>query len=515
MRAIKVSLFTSSTQQGENLAEILQEKLSAHSINGLDVELETVYDGDSEDMMISGLEDDIVIFDASVEDAIGSNYKTTKMWPLCMEHFLVISRTRLPINFEPFHSGGSPDSWGNLLERPFSLTNEQLADWIESQLKLLSGNLPRPDEDRLTVPKGQFGVYAKKIGPLTIKLITQSLKRREKIREKSGKAFVSYLSKYSIHHRYGKSSCGFYIEDVLTLIKEYHSDPDYPVLYYPPGSLSSEFMAEYRRWQVVRMIEDRIRAADEFWIFETDDYYDSWWTQAELAILAYIRHDDEHPIVGKRPPPKVMICRPDGTRGLQIQKASSDFVRELNYATARELGRCLSNNSSYTSAYIRRLIGSLPLPIRWLGFQGGKIMQKGLQFVTGFSMMSMFSKEDLKQMTFSLDNDLQRARAFTSDFWDSRIVTCPNCTERNEAKNKFDFSTFIEHSSVGQYRLSQEAMSNTLESGTWQCPGCSFRFDIIEEPHPQFRWWEARLDRPTGPDGVYVERIPMYSLRQM
>ena len=414
----------------------------------------------------------------------------------------------------PFHSGGSPDSWGDVLQRPFSLTNQQLVEWIEKQLKFLASRLPRPKDECISVPKGQFGVYAKEIGPLVQKLIEQSLSRREKTWKSSGQTFVSYLSKYSKYHRDSESVEGFYVEDLVKFIKQSHSDTGYPVLYYPPGSLSSEFMVEYRRWQVVRMIEDRIRVADEFWIFESDDYYDSWWTQAELAVLAYILHDDEHPLFGKRPPPKVMICRPDKRQGLQVREADSNFIPKLDDTIARELGRCLSNNSSYSSASLRRFMGSLPLPVRWLGFQSGRILQKGLQAITGFSLMSMLSEDESKEINFERDSDLQKSRAFTSDFWESRIVNCPKCTKRNQAQNNFYFPDFINHKHHGQYRISSsEEMDSILAKGVWQCPSCSFRFEIIQEQHPQFRWWEARFDRPTGPEGVYVERVPMYSLR--
>ena len=84
MGSLKVSLFTTSTSNGQELSETLRSRLASQQINGHSIQLETFYEGDSEDMLISGLQDDVVIFDASVEDEIGSNYKTTKMWPLCM-----------------------------------------------------------------------------------------------------------------------------------------------------------------------------------------------------------------------------------------------------------------------------------------------------------------------------------------------------------------------------------------------------------------------------------------------
>lgn len=514
MKQIKIVLFTASTDYGRELACLLRDAVNSKFLDEFVIELTTFFDADSEDMMISGLQDDIIIFDASVEDDIGSNYRTTKMWPLCMDHFFVVSRTRLPINFKPFHEGGSPDTWNNLLERPFSLSNQQIVSWIQEQLKLLTPYLPRPEDERLEIPKGQFAVHAQAVGKLTVKLINQSLERREIYRRNSGQAFISYLSKYSRHHRQAVAVNGLYVEDLVKYIKDYHDNTDFSVLYYPPGSLSSEFMAEYRRWQVVRMIEDRIRAADEFWIFETDDYYNSWWTQAELAVLAYILYDDEHPLFGKRPPPKIFICKPNEDKELIVREADATFIQKLDETTARELGRCLSNNEAYESIRWTQITRRLPLPIQWLLFHAGKYIQIFLKIIVGFSLASLMSKEEWKQANFEIYRRFIKSRAFSQEFWTDRIVTCPSCSKSNEAQHNFDFQSFLTHNSPGQYRISPEELSSALDNQQWNCNTCGFQFQIIKETNPQFRWWAARLDRPTGPEGVYIEKIPLYSLQR-
>ncbi|MGL5833950.1 MAG: hypothetical protein ACRC1Z_12075 [Waterburya sp.] len=510
MKEIRLTLFANSTPEGQELASLLEKLFASESPEELKVQMETITDGDDGDMIVAGLRDDIVIFDGSVENDIGSNYKAVRMWPLCMDHFLVVSRTRLPINFQPFHEGGSPDTWGDVLTRPFSLSNQELIFWIKKQLDILAPRLPRLEDERLEITKEQLGSYFQVVGELTEKLITQSLKRRRLYRKISGRAFISYLSCYSKYHRQAIASHELYVEDLVRYIKTWHGEPDYSVLYYPPGSLSSEFMAEYRRWQIVRMIEDRIRTADEFWIFETDDYYNSWWTQSELAALAYIQHNDEHPIFGKCPPPKVFLCKPTKSEGLVVREADSEFIRKLDDKVARELGRCLANTNYYEQIRLQQKIKNLPVAVQWLNFQGGKLFQRILATVGGYSPMS---KQEWQKANFREYQSLLKSRFFSDKFWNDRIVNCPNCTSQNKINKNFNFQDFLLHRQHGQFRISSEDLNPILMSGKWSCNQCGFEFQIIREPHPQFRWWSIRWNRPTGPNDVFIEQIPIYNLR--
>ena len=519
MREIRLSLFATSTPAGRELATLLDNAFASEFPGGLKVNMEIIMDGDDGDMLVAGARDDIVVFDASIEDEIGSNYKAVRMWPLCMDHFLVVSRTRLPINFQPFHEGGSPDTWENVLDRPFSLNNQELVRWIKKLLKVLAPQLPRPCDEYLEITKDQFGTNAQAFENLTRKLIINSLKRREIYRKDTGRTFVSYISRYSKYHRQSTKFNGSYVEDLVNHIKRQHGSASYPVLYYPPGSLSSEFMVEYRRWQIVRMIEARIRASDEFWIFETDDYYNSWWTQAELAVLSYIQHSGEHPIFGKLPAPKVFLCKPS-MRGLQVRKADSEFIRKLDRKTERELGRCLANTNYYEQVRSLQAIRNLPEPLQWLTFQSGKLFKSLGEAVLGVSSVSKEEWRELKKQGLKADfgtfKDLLKSHAFSVSFWNDRIVTCPNCVARNRAQNNlFNFQDFLLHSAYGQFRVSPEELDTFLMTNTWSCGACGFQFRVVQEPYPQFKWWSIRWGRPTGPNDVFIERIPLYSLQRI
>jgi hypothetical protein len=224
------------------------------------------------------------------------------MWPLCMDHFLVVSRTRLPINFQPFHEGGSPDTWGDVLTRPFSLSNQELILWIKKQ---------------------------------------------------------------------------------------------------------------------------------------------------------------------------------------------------------------------YEQIRLQQKIKNLPVAVQWLNFQGAKLFQRILGTVTGYSLISLMSKQELQRANFKDYQGLLKSRPFSDKFWNDRIVTCPNCTSQNKTNKNFNFQDFLLHRQHGQFRISSEDLNPILMSGKWSCNQCGFEFQIIQEPHPQFRWWSIRWNRPTGPNDVFIEQIPIYSLQKI
>lgn len=519
MQEIRVALFVMSTPASRELAGLLEKIFEFELIEGKKVSMKTFIDSDDGEMMAAGLRDDVVIFDASIEDNKGLNYKVTRMWPLCMDHFLVVSRTRLPINFIPYHEGGSPGSWGNTLDRPFSLSNSEISNWVKEQIKLLSNRLPRPENERISsFSVSDFNNISrmKEVGELVQFLISESIKRRYTYLKGRGKVFVSYLSAYSKYHKNSEKYNGFYVEDVISYIKKQKRDNYYPILYYPPGSLSGEFMVEYRRWQVVRMIEERIRASDEFWIFETEDYYNSWWTKAELAILAYIQHSDEHPILGKRPAPKVIICKPLRGNKLDIREADSTFIQTISDESARELGRCLANTQYYEQAQSTRAKRKLPTALQWIGFQSGKLLSPNA-IVERLSGFAVISKEEKSKAGFSFENykSLLDSHAFSDNFWEDRILSCPTCTQKNILKGDFNLEKLIFHKFPGQYRISSSEFESAIASKRWICRKCNSQFNINEEPYRQSRWWSIKMNRPTGPEGAFVEQVPIYSLERL
>lgn len=511
MKEISITLFAASSPQGRDFARDLHAAFASGLPYGMKVGMRVVYGGDQDDMQCAGMEDDIVVFDASVEDAAGSNYKAAMMWLSTMNHFLVVSRTHLPLNFQPFHEGGSPTLAGARNGRASSLDNRDLIGWVLQQLNLLSDQLPRPARDKLSIPMEELPSNAHLVGDWVNRRVTESVEWRKQQHAWQGRAFVSYLSRYSREHRTPTAAAGYFVEDVVEHVKRAHDDPEFGVLYYPPGTLSGEFMTEHRRWQVVSIIDRKIRAAEEFWIFETDDYHSSWWTLAELACLAYMRHNGT-------PLPRVFRCQPQG-RDLVTQEAGPEFVQVLRREQAREFGRFLSNSDPLTMGYetIRstQRMRKRALPIQWLGYKSTQILLQQLLASGALPrhLLEGGEAEKPSQLSFAEYRALLNSHVFSPEFMDDRLVTCPNCTAASTWGADFPFDDFMYHRQRGQYRVSKDEFARLLRSGKWRCKNCPGVFRIVEDrENVQFRWWPIRSGRTTGPGGVLVERVPLYFL---
>ena len=104
----------------------------------------SIFDGTQYDMMKAVLESDVVIFDASVEiDKISgydSNYEAATANPIADDRILVVSRTKLPINFVPIRSNipilGEEEKIEvkGVRQSKYSYSNEEIIRWVKEEL---------------------------------------------------------------------------------------------------------------------------------------------------------------------------------------------------------------------------------------------------------------------------------------------------------------------------------------------------------------------------------------------
>lgn len=510
MKEITLTLFASESRRGREFAQGLEVALASALPGGMKVKMRPpVYGGDQGDMNRYGMEDDVVVFDGSVEDPPGANYRAAQMWPVCMDHFLVVSRTPLPLNFQPIHEGGFPDPSGARDGGGTALDNAFLVDWVLRQLSGMADRLPRPAAEKAAGGEGGQGPGMREICEWVNRRIAESMERRKERRARSGRAFVSYLSRHSRVHRHPAGAAGFFVEDVAERVKALHGDPDFPVLYYPPGALSGEFMTEHRRWQILAFIDGKIRAAEEFWVFETEDYRTSWWTLAELACLAYMRH-------GGQPLPQIVRCTVRG-RELVAAEAGPDFVPVLERHQGREFGRHLSNSDANTMGYEtigrQRELRQRSLPVQWMTYQATRLLIRAAASRGAFprELLEGDGVDESPMGSFAAYRDMLQSRVYSPEFLEDRIVSCPTCAAAARGGTP-PFDAFLHHRLPGHVRVSRAEFERLLDTGEWRCPRCPGVYRIVERADPQFRWWPVRMGQATGPGGAFVERLPLYSL---
>lgn len=63
----------------------------------------------------------------------------------------------------------------------------------------------------------------------------------------------------------------------------------------PPGSIcdEDEALSPMRRWMLVGLLENFISDVDEVWVYYNNIYTNSWWTIAEMVMVAYINYERE------------------------------------------------------------------------------------------------------------------------------------------------------------------------------------------------------------------------------
>ncbi|MDQ3919723.1 MAG: hypothetical protein M3348_14745 [Acidobacteriota bacterium] len=292
---LKATFFCVGNSEGRRLRDIFVGTLAW----AYDLAVEAVEGATQADVNRSCLEDDLVIFDASVEE--GHNYAAATAQPMTMDQVLVVSRTYLPLNFHGLREGGAPDFPARTRQ-----SNEEILKWLRRHVGELAARPARPD-DR----KGFFG---------SMRAMRESLRRHEEYSKARGRVFISYRSRHvsEVRQLKGRIERG-----------DFHAGRRTPTFSLTPGEpvYEDEILTAHRYWQLASIIDRKIGAADEVWVYETEDYYDSWWTRAELMTLAYRK-------AARTSVPRLRLYDP----GRGAVRAAADFLPEMTPRADAQVG---------------------------------------------------------------------------------------------------------------------------------------------------------------------------------
>lgn len=132
---ISISFFAVNSPEGHSLKKAVKSLVQ----DELNLKLKSYETATQKDFFDSCVNDDIVIFDASIEE--GNNYAAATAQPTVMDHVLIVSRTYLPLNFFGLREGGAPDY-------PISKNNEDIIAWLRGQVLNLIHTSPRPEAEK-------------------------------------------------------------------------------------------------------------------------------------------------------------------------------------------------------------------------------------------------------------------------------------------------------------------------------------------------------------------------------
>lgn len=431
----KISIFPTQNKEGDDLAKscrnLIKDKFGVDAI---------VHNHPTQkDVATASIKNDLVIFDGSVED--GHIYHAATAQPSCMEHVLVVSRTYLPVNFTAIRCFAPPYTRGK------NYKNSILLEWIESQLTDLLCKMPR-----LTKQKSIWG---------SIKTMQEGARLQQKWLSTKCEAFISYRSNDIKHIEKFLNKTA---SNKLSQSKSYQK-----IHYFKPGELvfENELLTKQQYWQILSTIDRWIGAAKELWIYDTDEYLNSWWTYGELAIIEYRK------AIGEKTP-KILTIDP-------ITGKLNDKYKSINanFSTSQQkrMTRWFSNCDPAT-----------------MGPEARKAMESW-RSVPLLGQLSYFNDE-----------------VFSDSFWEDLILPCPHCCKKYGGPSSIENFLWIKMPSMS--RVKEKEVKKLLATQKWNCPNkkCYAQFKITANDPPRFFWMPTRMGRTTGPNGNAIMPRPVYRL---
>lgn len=529
MEKVTITILGLNTEKGRSLVENLKKEIPlTFKREGFDTSISIVYNGVQYDMQKACLADDLVIFDASIEqDESGSwdsNYAAATANPCALDNILVVSRTRLPINFSALRTNvpelGQNDKSS---ERTpvLEFTNEDIINWVKSEIgqmtkpfslqssEILPPRIPVTKDLKYIIPSLEQLAVDKSFYDIQERKMIDSLDYMSKTKKKG--AFISYRSYY-----YKNDYHGITAQDLVKIIKDSHNDESYPVTIYAEGDIAFEFMTEQRRWFVESFVDRKMRTVEEVWIFETDatdgfGYYDSWWTQGEIISLMYMKAN------GFRLP-KIFVYHYDekAKKMVAIQKDES-FIPNLTKELNHELSQYFANSEGANEGMENmRTLRKKNFVYKRFAHWTMKQMQK--KYVHTNLMNQVMEDNNYEAFLSSI-----YAHVYDKSFTDNRIVYHPQMIRNYSIDDFYDpqfISNFMHINSDrddgkykneiekrGFYSIPPQEMKKIEETGVWQIPNSIIVKKIKKSIMPQFQWWPIRHGVRTGPNNVLIERI--------
>lgn len=396
---ISVCLLPTRNTNGQALADLVQQLC-----NELAVAVRIINRATPTDFVQACISDDVVILDASIED--GHNYDIAI--PQGLDHVLVVGRTYLPLNFYGLREGGTPD-----YPSPLFQSNQEIIAWLRIQLADMLPHLPRSADS-----KNFLGHFFEQ---------NRSLKVNTERRKAAGQIFISYRSRY------------YAAVKNLQLAIEQNGRT---VFCLPPGKLvyENEVLSEMRHWQLVSSIDWPIAAAEEVWVYNTNDYLHSWWTQAELVTLTY-RYATEA---------KVRIVDPSSNR---FHNAPAGYFPKLSEEQRDRMARWYANcdpaEMGPESMMVWRMLSRIPI-VNWIPFV--------------------------------------KDHVWSEEFWEYPLLPCQTCKARQPLPQQIDVDAFLWLKFPGLVKIHPKLLARGLETGVTQCPVCGSTYHIHRDPYSRYLW---------------------------
>lgn len=425
-----ISLFPLPTEKGHELLNGILETFfhdaignsyeNEHCVCYVDIERSIkikVYDQSKytvtvNDCILSCYQDDLVIFDASIEGDSHeiNNYRLANALQSPLEHVLVVSRTYLPLNIYTYAKGGFPSY------KQQSLSNELILRWLEGELSRIDFHLLR---DRNTKEIKNIVNYVK-----------ASKTEYDSIRSAETSVFISFRTRYA--QKEDNSEYKYSVSELAKRIEAGCYGKPRTVKYLDNGSLvfNTELLTWWKAWQLLCIIDkEYISYCDEMWIYASDDYLNSWWTMGEQILFSYLVHQN----IDKRPSPcaqkKLIVYYPREDRIEEIKPVpiNDSIAKSIRTIIADCYPQDLNLHSKLSLIAMRQIVFGNEQQ-----FQNG-LLEQG-KFVLKIMMKEMYKAGMGQEEVMERISQLCESE----EFWDDL------CNEFVDFRNNFHNNTLTE-----------------------------------------------------------------------
>ena len=461
---------------------------------------------------------DIVVVDCTIPSDVndGGVYPALTAQVNILNHVIVVSENNLPLNITPFR-GVFPKKDGK------KFTIEHILKELPKQIEksLIEDVYSRITKDMIN----DFLKYQKEME----EMLGASLEIHTREKNKKTSVMISYRNNHSKEVEKFKSIVTG--TDAISKKKRQKlgCNGRYELKVLPPASLcgADEAHTPMRRWMLVGLLEDHIREVDEVWVYESRndngeiDYTKSWWTIAEMIMVANINYDNIKKI-------RVKVYNP--IKQQFYETTPQQYLVNVTEAQHKRLARYLSNTRPDTMgpeclAQVKQLkmIANL---MRHSTEEMKQQMLENLRANFELSVPKTLEEDERKQMIddmikmYSDPDEIERYAnddVFQEKFWNDisyQTAEATDCFINNRIDvDKFMSTPMDEVTGHPLEDFVKASLKNDscINLGSWIHP---LKYKVSKANIDRYLWLATRMGRPTIKDGNApgLERIPIYNI---
>ena len=462
---------------------------------------------------------DIVIVDCTIpnDNSDGGVYPALTAQINSLNHVIVISENNLPLNVTPLR-GVYPKEDGQSLSIDEII--ERLPEHINASLR---------EDTYNRIPEDMYQDFMKYQADME-KMLDASLQIRKQTKSNKTRVMISYRNSHSNDTdfiSFRNRIVGTDAESIQTRQKM-GCPGEYELKVLPPASLcgADEAHTPMRRWMLVGLLEDHIREVDEVWVYESRkgneiDYTDSWWTMAEMVMVANINYASAKQI-------KVRAYNPVEKKF--YEETPQKYLVKITLEQHKKLARYLSNTRPDTMGpECMDQIKQLKMIAKLMRFSPANVQEQtldNLKIAFEQSVPRTIPENDRNEMIedmMAMYRNPDEIEKYTDDdvfkdsFWNSisyQTEDKTSCFENDSIDvDKFMARPMIE---VTGKSIKDFQEASNMPDGKIKLDSCDSPkyYKVSKAANDRFLWLATRMGKPTIKDGNApgLERIPIYNV---